>query len=255
MRQSYLDYAMSTIIARALPDVRDGLKPVQRRILMAMHDLNLTPGAQHRKSAKIAGDHRATTTRTARPSSTPRWSAWRRTSTCATRWWTARATSAALTATRRRHALHGSPHVAVRDGDAAGPGPGDGGLDGELRPDAAGADRAAGQVPQLPVQRRLRHRGRHGDQHAAAQPARSRGRGHPSDRQPRCHPRRDDGIHQRAGLPDVGPDPWHQGHPAGLRHRARLRHHAGAHHHRADRGRAATRSSSPNCPIRSSSRG
>src|SRR5579875_1755430 len=56
MRRSYLDYAMSTIIARALPDVRDGLKPVQRRILMAMSDLNLTPGAQHRKSAKIAGD-------------------------------------------------------------------------------------------------------------------------------------------------------------------------------------------------------
>ena len=56
MRESYLDYAMSTIIARALPDVRDGLKPSQRRILMAMSDLNLTPGAQHRKSAKIAGD-------------------------------------------------------------------------------------------------------------------------------------------------------------------------------------------------------
>ncbi|BDI28104.1 DNA gyrase subunit A [Capsulimonas corticalis] len=56
MRQSYLNYAMSTIISRALPDVRDGLKPVQRRILMAMSDLNLTPGAQHRKSAKIAGD-------------------------------------------------------------------------------------------------------------------------------------------------------------------------------------------------------
>ncbi|HEY3330115.1 MAG TPA: DNA gyrase subunit A [Capsulimonadaceae bacterium] len=56
MRTSYLNYAMSVIISRALPDVRDGLKPVQRRILMAMHDLNLTPGAQHRKSAKIAGD-------------------------------------------------------------------------------------------------------------------------------------------------------------------------------------------------------
>ncbi len=56
MRRSYLDYAMSVIISRALPDARDGLKPVQRRILMAMHDLNLTPGAQHRKSAKIAGD-------------------------------------------------------------------------------------------------------------------------------------------------------------------------------------------------------
>ncbi|MCC6729280.1 MAG: DNA gyrase subunit A [Chthonomonadales bacterium] len=56
LRRSYLGYAVSTLIARALPDVRDGLKPVQRRILMAMHDLNLTPGAGHRKSAKICGD-------------------------------------------------------------------------------------------------------------------------------------------------------------------------------------------------------
>lgn len=56
LRRSYLGYAVSTLIARALPDARDGLKPVQRRILMAMHDLNLTPGAQHRKSAKICGD-------------------------------------------------------------------------------------------------------------------------------------------------------------------------------------------------------
>ncbi len=56
MRQSYLAYAMSTIIARALPDVRDGLKPVHRRILMAMSDLNLTPAGQHRKSAKIVGE-------------------------------------------------------------------------------------------------------------------------------------------------------------------------------------------------------
>ena len=44
MQQSYLDYAMSVIVSRALPDARDGLKPVQRRILYAMHDLNLTPG-------------------------------------------------------------------------------------------------------------------------------------------------------------------------------------------------------------------
>ncbi len=56
MKDSYLRFAMSVIIARALPDVRDGLKPAQRRILYAMHDLNLTPGAQHRKCAKIAGD-------------------------------------------------------------------------------------------------------------------------------------------------------------------------------------------------------
>jgi len=56
MRESFMTFAMSVIIARALPDVRDGLKPAQRRILYAMQDLNLTPGAQHRKCAKIAGD-------------------------------------------------------------------------------------------------------------------------------------------------------------------------------------------------------
>lgn len=56
MKRSYLGYAVSMIIARALPDVRDGLKPVQRRILMAMNDLHLTPGAHYRKSAKISGD-------------------------------------------------------------------------------------------------------------------------------------------------------------------------------------------------------
>jgi DNA gyrase subunit A len=56
MQESYLTYAMSVIMARALPDVRDGLKPSQRRILVAMHDLNLSPRAKHRKCAKICGD-------------------------------------------------------------------------------------------------------------------------------------------------------------------------------------------------------
>lgn len=56
MTESYLDYAMSVIVSRALPDVRDGLKPVHRRILYAMHDMGLTPGAKHRKSAKINGE-------------------------------------------------------------------------------------------------------------------------------------------------------------------------------------------------------
>ncbi len=56
LADSYLTYAMSTIVDRALPDVRDGLKPSQRRILVAMNDLNLSPGAKHRKCAKIAGD-------------------------------------------------------------------------------------------------------------------------------------------------------------------------------------------------------
>ena len=56
MRESYLTYAMSTIMDRALPDVRDGLKPSQRRVLVAMNDLNLGPRSKHRKCAKIAGD-------------------------------------------------------------------------------------------------------------------------------------------------------------------------------------------------------
>lgn len=56
LKTSYMAYAMSVIISRALPDVKDGLKPVQRRILVAMNDLHLGPSAQHRKSAKIAGD-------------------------------------------------------------------------------------------------------------------------------------------------------------------------------------------------------
>src|ERR1700733_10618327 len=56
MKDSYLRYSMSVIISRALPDVRDGLKPSQRRILYAMRLLNLNPGGKHRKCAKISGD-------------------------------------------------------------------------------------------------------------------------------------------------------------------------------------------------------
>ncbi|QIB27854.1 DNA gyrase subunit A [Caloranaerobacter azorensis] len=56
MKKSYLDYAMSVIVSRALPDVRDGLKPVHRRILHVMNELNLTPDKPFRKSARIVGD-------------------------------------------------------------------------------------------------------------------------------------------------------------------------------------------------------
>lgn len=56
MSKSFLDYSMSVIISRALPDARDGLKPSQRRILYAMHELGVYPNKQHRKCAKIAGD-------------------------------------------------------------------------------------------------------------------------------------------------------------------------------------------------------
>ncbi|MEC7724934.1 MAG: DNA gyrase subunit A, partial [Planctomycetota bacterium] len=56
MRESYLNYSMSVILSRALPDARDGLKPSQRRVLVAMNDLNLGPRGKHRKCVKICGD-------------------------------------------------------------------------------------------------------------------------------------------------------------------------------------------------------
>ncbi|HLA06433.1 MAG TPA: DNA gyrase subunit A, partial [Anaerolineales bacterium] len=56
MQQSYLDYAMSVIVARALPDARDGLKPVQRRILYAMYDMGIRADSAYKKSARIVGE-------------------------------------------------------------------------------------------------------------------------------------------------------------------------------------------------------
>ena len=56
MKRAYLDYAMSVIVSRALPDVRDGLKPVHRRILYAMYKLGLTSSARFSKSAKVVGE-------------------------------------------------------------------------------------------------------------------------------------------------------------------------------------------------------
>ena len=56
MRQSYLDYAMSVIVGRALPDVRDGMKPVHRRVLFAMHELSNDYNKPYKKSARVVGD-------------------------------------------------------------------------------------------------------------------------------------------------------------------------------------------------------
>src|SRR4026207_2035369 len=56
MQQAYLDYAMSVIVARALPDARDGLKPVQRRILYAMYDMGIRANTAYKKSARIVGE-------------------------------------------------------------------------------------------------------------------------------------------------------------------------------------------------------
>src|SRR5690554_4203651 len=102
LKQSYLDYAMSVIVGRALPDVRDGLKPVHRRVLFAMNELNNDWNKPYKKSARVVGDvigkyHPMVTTRCMTPSYV-----WRRISPCATCWWMVRATSVPSMATRRR---------------------------------------------------------------------------------------------------------------------------------------------------------
>jgi hypothetical protein len=87
LEERYLNYALSTITHRALPDARDGLKPVHRRILHAMRLLRLDPSQSlHRKSAKYRRRrHRQASTPTATSRSTTRWCASRRTLHCATR--------------------------------------------------------------------------------------------------------------------------------------------------------------------------
>ena len=80
MQQSFLEYSMSVIISRALPDVRDGLKPVHRRILYAMNEAGSLPTRPHVKSARTVGDVIGKY-RMAIPPYTTRWSAWRSPST------------------------------------------------------------------------------------------------------------------------------------------------------------------------------
>ena len=94
---AFLDYSMSVIVSRALPDVRDGLKPVHRRILYTMHERGNDPSHPYRKSA----DTWAPTIPTATHRSTMPWSVWHRISLCAIRWWMVRVTLVLWTATPR----------------------------------------------------------------------------------------------------------------------------------------------------------
>ena len=94
MEKSYIDYAMSVIASRALPDVRDGLKPVQRRVLYSMAELNNGPDKPHRKSARIVGDTMGKYHPTETAPFTVRWSIWLRNGPCGICWWTVMETSA-----------------------------------------------------------------------------------------------------------------------------------------------------------------
>ena len=202
MRSSYLDYAMSVIVGRALPDARDGLKPVHRRVLYAMHDLGLQPNRGYRKCAFIVGEVMGkyhphgdasiydTLVRLAQDfamrnplvdgqgnfgsiDDDP---------------------AAAMRYTEARLERLATEMLRDIDADTVDFGP-------ELRRDDQGAAGAPGAVPEPARQRRDRDRGRDGDQHPAAQPARGDRRDHGLHREPGHRPGRPDGARQGPRLP------------------------------------------------------
>ena len=252
MRTAYLDYAMSVIVGRALPDVRDGLKPVHRRVLYAMNELGLGPDAvllevradRRRGDGQVPPPRRLGDLRHARADGPGVLDAQ-----------PARRRAGQLRLDRRRpsrgDALHGGASRPDRDRDAARPRHGHRRLRAELRRQKAGTARPARALPQPARQRLLGDRGRHGDEHPAAQPARGDRRDGRLHRRPVDRGRRADEAHQRARLPDRRRDPRPRRHPRRLRDRPRPRPRAGARPHRAAQARAKRRSSSPSCRSRS----
>ncbi len=204
MRTSFLDYSMSVIVSRALPDVRDGLKPVHRRVLWAMNELGLQPN-RDRDQVRARRRRRDGEVPPARRPwrSTTRSCAWRSPSRCATRSSIRRATSATSTATPAAAERYTECRLAaiaaelLRDIDA-----GHDRFRPELRRLAAGAPGAAVPLPEPARQRHDGDRGRDGDEHAAAQPRRDDRRGDRDDRRPGDRRRAALAAHQGPGLPD-----------------------------------------------------
>ena len=223
IQSSYLDYAMSVIVGRALPDVRDGLKPVHKRILWAMLEAGYRPDRPHRKSAAVIGDvlkkyhpHGDQSVYDALVRMAQDWSL-------------------------RYPLVDGHGNFGSVDGDPAAayrytearlapmamemlrdieaetvdfvP---------ELRRVRAAARRPAQPVPEPAGQRLRRHRGRHGHEHPAAQPGRDDRRGRALPGQPRVHAGRPDEVRQGARLPDRRHDHGPPGHQGRLRDRPRL---------------------------------
>ena len=196
MQRSYIDYAMTVIVGRALPDVRDGLKPVHRRVLYAMYDGGYRPDRGFSKCSRVIGDVMGqyhphgdtaiydTLVRLAQP-------------------WVMRAPlvdgqgnfgspgndpAAAMRYTECRMAPLAMEMVRDIDEDTVD-------FQAQLRRPLPGAGDPAGPLPQPAGQRLGRHRGRHGHQHPAAQPARGRrrravGAGQPRRRRARSCSRR-----------------------------------------------------------------
>ena len=242
---------MSVIVSRALPDVRDGLKPVHRRLLYGMHDMGARPDRPHLKCARVTGDVMGQVPPARRsgplrrpgahgPAVQPAPSSGRR--------------PRQLRVARRRpgrRPLHRVPAVQHRHPPARRHRPGHGRLRGQLLGRVPGPDGSAGPVPQPAGQRQPGHRGGHGHQHPAAQPAGGHRRHHPSDRPPRRHARRPDAVRQGPGLPDRRLHPGPAGDHGRLPDRPRLDQDAGQGRDRRDQAGRHRRSWSPSCPTRS----
>ena len=187
MRVSYLDYAMSVIVSRALPDVRDGLKPVHRRILYAMGEMGLSADQlvpqvrrdRRRGDGQVPPARRQRAVRRARAARPGLLDAL-----------PARRRAGQLRLGRRRHrrrdALHRGAPDRDRRRDARRHRQGHRRLRRQLRRHAEAAVGPAGQAPEPARQRLVGHRGRDGDQHPAAPPGRDRRRDDRPDRRPRA---------------------------------------------------------------------
>ena len=203
IKESFINYSMSVIVSRALPDVRDGLKPVHRRVLYAMNELGLVPGRPYKKSATVVGDvlgkyhphGDSVGLRRARAHGAGLLAAL-----------SARRRAGELRLGRGRSgggvSVHRSAAHADRDGDAGRHRQEHRRLRPQLRRSARGADGPAGGHPEPGRQRLVGHRGRHGDEHPAAQPARGRQRHRAPDRPSRSDAGRHAEVRQGPRLPD-----------------------------------------------------
>ena len=254
MKRSYIDYAMSVIIGRALPDVRDGMKPVHRRVLYGMWESGNTSSKPYKKSARIVGSVMGkyhphgdsaiydTMVRMAQDFSLRyplvdgqgNFGSIDGDSAAAMRYTEVRLTKIAEEMLRE--------DIDKETVDCGR----------QLRRVRDRAGGAAGAGAQPADQRRRRHRGGHGHQHPAAQPRRGGRRAAAADRRPRDHHRRADGGHPGPRLPH------RRVHPRPRRHPPRLPHRPGhasrcvpAPPSRAPARATGSRSSSPRSPTRS----
>ena len=252
MERSFLEYSMSVIVSRALPDVRDGLKPVHRRILYSMYDQRLLPDRPHTKCAKVVGDVMGS--------------------------YHPHGDSSIYEALARMVQEFSMRHPLIDGhGNFGGTGPDEGpaamrytecrlgslalelmsGIDQEtvdfarqLRRHLRRADGPARPVPQHAGQRLPGHRRGHGHQHPAPQPGRGHRRHHPPARAPRRHPGRPDGVRQGPRLPDRRAHPRSPGDPGRPPHRAGARSRCGPWPRSKRAGPARPGSWSPRCPTR-----